>query len=92
MSQSELPEHVARNRAYWDEVNAPLWPGESGVEFYLGYEDWIRLLRANGFEVVDLIEIKAPEGAEREQLVDPEWARRYPADQIWKVRKAERAG
>src|SRR6186997_1942651 len=21
----ELPEHVARNRAYWDEVNAPLY-------------------------------------------------------------------
>ncbi len=25
MSQGELPEHVAKNRAYWDEINAPLY-------------------------------------------------------------------
>ena len=23
MAESDLPDHVARNRAYWDEVNAP---------------------------------------------------------------------
>jgi len=63
------------------------WPGESGVEFHLGHGDWIRLLRANGFEVVDLIEIQAPEGAEPAELVDPDWARRWPAEQIWKARR-----
>jgi len=70
------------------------WPGESGVEFHLGYGDWIRLLRASGFEVLDLIEIQAPEGAEQpsHQLVDPAWARRYPAEQIWKARKTSRVG
>ena len=66
------------------------WPGESGVEFYLGYGDWIRLLRETGFEVLDLIEVRAPD-AETELhgdgLVDPEWARRYPAEQIWRARK-----
>ena len=31
------------------------WP-DGSVEFHLGYGDWIRLLRANGFEVEDLIE------------------------------------
>jgi len=69
------------------------WPGESGVEFHLGYGDWIRLLRANGFEVMDLIEIRAPEAAEQpgHQLVDPEWSRKYPAEQIWRVRKTRRA-
>ena len=30
------------------------WAGQSGVEFHLGYGDWIRLLRAGGFEVLDL--------------------------------------
>ena len=25
MTEPELPEHVARNRVYWDEVNAPLY-------------------------------------------------------------------
>ena len=38
------------------------WADESGgVEFHLGYGDWIRLLRASGFEVLDLIEIRAPD-------------------------------
>ena len=66
------------------------WPGESGVEFHLGYGDWIRLLRASGFEVLDLIEIRAPEGRielASDGLVDPDWARRYPAEQIWRARR-----
>ena len=33
------------------------------MNFALGYGDWIRLLRANGFEVEDLVELQAPEGA-----------------------------
>ena len=70
------------------------WPDEPGVEFHLGHGDWIRLLRANGFEVLDLIEIRAPEGATTaaHELVDPEWARRWPAEQIWKARKIGRVG
>lgn len=66
------------------------WPGESGVEFHLGYGDWIRLLRASGFEVLDLVEVRAPEGETElhgDGLVDPDWARRYPAEQIWKARR-----
>ena len=65
------------------------WPDEPGVEFHLGYGDWIRLLRANGFEVLDLIEIQAPPGAKggRFDLVDPEWARKWPAEQIWRARR-----
>ena len=65
------------------------WPDDPGVEFHLGYGDWIRLLRATGFEVIDLIEIRAPEGAEApgHALVDPGWARRWPAEQIWRARK-----
>ena len=39
------------------------WPSDTSVNFYLGYGDWIRLLRANDFEVEDLIELQAPEGA-----------------------------
>jgi hypothetical protein len=61
--------------------------GPPEVEFHLGYGDWIRLLRANGLEVVDLIEVQAPYGARSPQdLVDPEWARRYPAEEIWRAR------
>ena len=65
------------------------WPEEPGVEFHLGYGDWIRLLRANEFEVVDLIEVRAPDGAScgSNELVDAAWARDYPAEQIWRAKK-----
>lgn len=65
------------------------WPDEDqSVEFHLGYGDWIRLLRAQGFEVEDLIEVRAPEGATtRFEYVTPQWARRWPSEQIWKARK-----
>jgi hypothetical protein len=48
----------------------------------------IRLLRASGFEIEDLIEIQAPEGATtRYPWVDPAWARRWPSEEVWKARK-----
>ena len=31
------------------------------VNFYLGHGDWIRLLRANGFDVLDLVELRPGE-------------------------------
>ncbi len=37
------------------------WPDEDdkSVEFQHGYGDWIRLLRTNNFEVLDLVELRA---------------------------------
>jgi hypothetical protein len=70
------------------------WSGQGGIEFHLGYGDWIRLLRANGFEVLDLIEICAPDGLTElrsDGLVDPDWARKWPAEQIWKARQERRS-
>jgi SAM-dependent methyltransferase len=67
------------------------WPGELGVEFHLPHGEWIRLLRANGFEVDDLIEIQAPPEATTHTYYDfvtGEWARRWPAEEIWVARKA----
>jgi SAM-dependent methyltransferase len=67
------------------------WPGEPGVEFHLGYGDWIRLLRANGFEVEDLLELRPAAGAQPIPLfgdiVSLEWARRWPCEELWKARK-----
>lgn len=64
------------------------WPGDSSVEFHLGYGDWIRVLRRHRFDVEDLIEIQPPEGAStRDPYVTLEWARRWPTEEIWKVRK-----
>lgn len=39
------------------------WPGETGIEYHLAHGDWIDLLRANGFEIERLIEVKAPPDA-----------------------------
>ena len=38
------------------------WPDDPSVEFHLSHGDWIRLLRANDFEVEDLLELR-PEPA-----------------------------
>jgi CYTH domain-containing protein/SAM-dependent methyltransferase len=64
------------------------WPGEDSVEFHLNPGDRIRLLRANGFEVENLVEIRAPEGATtRFPFVTPGWARCWPSEEIWVARK-----
>ena len=64
------------------------WPGDSGVEFHLAHGDWIRLLRGAGFEIEDLIEIQPPpEARTRYPFVTIEWARQWPSEEIWKVKK-----
>jgi SAM-dependent methyltransferase len=64
------------------------WPDDDSVEFHLGYGDWIRLLRANGFEVEDLIEVQPEPGATTNwNLATIEWATKWPVEEIWKARK-----
>jgi SAM-dependent methyltransferase len=66
------------------------WPGDSGVEFHLSHGDWIRLLRGSGFEVEDLVELRAPESATtRFPYVTPEWAQQWPSEEVWKARKRD---
>jgi SAM-dependent methyltransferase len=64
------------------------WTDYPSVEFHLGHGDLIRLFRANGFEVEDLIEVRPHEGATtRHELATLEWSRRWPVEEVWKVRK-----
>jgi SAM-dependent methyltransferase len=64
------------------------WPGDPGVEFHLSHGDWLRLLRQSGFEVEDLIEVRPPEGATtRYRYVTLDWARQWPAEEVWKARR-----
>lgn len=64
------------------------WPDDPAIEFHLGYGDWIRLFRANGFVVEDLIELRPAEGATtRYEFVTCEWARQWPSEEVWRVRK-----
>ena len=62
---------------------------EETVDFMLPYGEWIRLFRANGFEVEDLIE---PRPAARASTTYPwyaplAWARRFPVECLWKLTK-----
>jgi SAM-dependent methyltransferase len=59
------------------------------IAFQLPYGEWIRLFRENGMVVEDLIEVQPDEGAPSTYR-DAEataWARRWPMEQIWRVRK-----
>ena len=63
--------------------------GES-VEYQLPYGEWIRLFRRHGFIVEDLIELQvpAPAATTYSDFVPVPWARKWPAEHIWKLRKA----
>jgi SAM-dependent methyltransferase len=64
------------------------WPDDPTIEFHLSHGDWIRLLRANDFDVEELIELRAPLGAvTRYDFVTPEWARKWPHEEVWRARK-----
>jgi SAM-dependent methyltransferase len=62
---------------------------DGSVHFNLMYGDWVRLFRGNGFAIEELIEIRPAEGAEStyESAEETAWARRWPKEEIWKVRK-----
>lgn len=66
------------------------FPGSESVEFHLGYGDWIRLLRANNFEIENLVELRPSENASTPySFVTSEWARRWPSEEIWVVKKKQ---
>ncbi len=68
------------------------WPDDPSIEFHLGYGDWIRLLRASGFQVENLIELQPGEGARTGYpFVTPAWARRWPSEEVWIARKRSAA-
>jgi SAM-dependent methyltransferase len=66
------------------------WRDGGKVGFQRSYGEWIRLFTANGLVVEDLVEIRAPVHGETsyDDFVPREWARRWPAEHIWKVRRA----
>jgi SAM-dependent methyltransferase len=64
------------------------WPSDPTVEFHLGHADWIRLLRANGFIIEELIELRPqPDTPTSYGFVTSEWARRWPAEEAWRARR-----
>jgi SAM-dependent methyltransferase len=64
------------------------------VSYQLPYGEWIRLFVENGLAVEALLELRPPPDA-TSSYRDPEdlaWARRWPMEHIWKVRRGPAAG
>lgn len=64
-------------------------PDWQTTEFQLPYGEWIRLFRRHGLAVEDLVELRPGPRARStyRDYVDLEWARRWPAENIWALRK-----
>lgn len=76
--------YFGSHRLDWrDAVDEP-----GGIEFTLTFSAWIRLFRETGFEIVDLAELQAPADAiGMRSGVAAEWARDFPSEHVWTVRK-----
>lgn len=57
------------------------------VSYQLPYGAWIRLFREHSLIVDDLVELRPPEHASTTYSVPEDWARRWPAEHIWKLTK-----
>ena len=75
---------------YWEGIKRFEEPGEP-IAFQLPYGEWINLFTRSGFQIEDLIELRPPAGAESSyrSSEDREWARRWPMEQIWRLRRRD---
>ena len=63
---------------------------EPSTEFHIPTSEMFQLLRRTGFEVLDLRDVYAADAAvdhTHYSYVPAEWARRWPAEEIWRARK-----
>ena len=66
------------------------WEDTGEVEFHLPAGRLIDVLRENGFEVERFVELYAPDDASTHEYysyVSAEWARKWPAEELWSARK-----
>jgi SAM-dependent methyltransferase len=63
--------------------------GDGTVDYCVPPGEWLRLFDAHGMSAVDLVELQPSPDATTtfDDYVPLAWARRWPAEQIWKVRK-----
>jgi ubiquinone/menaquinone biosynthesis C-methylase UbiE len=64
------------------------------IDFQIPYGEWIRLFRRNGLIIEDLIETRPAPGSTTtyRNAEENEWARHWPMESIWKVRKLDSSG
>jgi SAM-dependent methyltransferase len=65
------------------------WEDDGTTEFHMGHSEWIKVLRANGLEILDMVELYARDDARDHPYYafDVEWARKWPWEEIWRARK-----
>jgi hypothetical protein len=64
---------------------------DDAVEFHPTHGEWVRALRATGFVLDDLVEVRPPPDAvARFDFAPLDWARRWPSEEIWVARKPAR--
>jgi len=64
------------------------WPDTPGVEFHIPHGAMIRLLRASGFDVVDLVELRpGTDATSSYPVASLEWSRRWPSEEVWIARR-----
>lgn len=65
---------------------------EGTVDFHLTYGEWVRAFRRHGFVIEDLLEPRPGSRATTsyDDYVPRDWASRWPAEEIWKVRRSSR--
>ena len=63
--------------------------GTGTADYCISTGEWLRLFGANRLVGEDLVELRAPKGATTtfDGFAPYRWARRWPAEQIWKARK-----
>ena len=63
---------------------------DPAIEFHPPVSDLFRILRSNGFELVDFVELYAPDDAVDHEYythVSAEWAKKWPNEEMWRARK-----
>jgi len=82
ISETALNPYFGLHRIDWTDDD------DANIEFNLPISEWLLLFRETGFEVADFREIQAPVDAEGVRFgVTAEWARRYPSEQAWILRR-----
>lgn len=63
--------------------------GQGTVDYQVPYGEWVRTFREHGLTVEALLELQPPEGATTTYVdfAPIDWARRWPAEEIWVLRR-----
>ena len=88
MAWNPKTERVDR-RLHFDYFEMRSEADETSIQFQLPYGEWIDLFHSNGMEVERLVHLRPPDDATTtyDDYAPYEWARRWPAEDLWVVDK-----